>query len=508
MNLFNHLRLFDYLQISLRLVVFLAASIVYSTTNQLSYSRSLFGGGLTLAKASGTVLQLDIALLFAFGCTRLDGLSDIPKLRKLVYGYLQFERTRAHRLCAFSMVLFSLFHMIGHFAGFATAGNRATDGKLLKQLLLSSSVAITGYISICLLLFMSVAALAPVRKLIYSLFRYTHLLYIPLLVIWTAHASLHVIRINNGAIYSHGWGWLVWLPFGLACFAEKLYSLHQIWYPAKIVAAAYHPTGVIELSLNKAGFIASPGQYVHIRCPEISLAQDHPFSCTSSCDDSGAHFYIKSVGGFTNNLCQKLCHTRSGFDTADSKSRLFPTFLLSGPHGPSLTLCTEYDTCLLIANGVGLTPFISLFNYLLNMSQQQRSKIKLTKVHLYWICSSFEAAEWAIPHLQKFESNLGTMMFKMKMFISSEFELQDVEKLMSLDADSLIHDPVTHLQSRTWYGKPHWSREFENLAAPCKEQLIVITSGSSILSGEVRRNLVAFTRRPESKTQVHMHHVS
>ncbi|KDO19244.1 hypothetical protein SPRG_15118, partial [Saprolegnia parasitica CBS 223.65] len=112
------------------------------------------------------------------------------------------------------------------------------------------------------------------------------------------------------------------------------------------------------------------GAYFWVAIPSISWLQWHPFSAMATIDASGAPtigFVIKATtdGSFVDAVYTSLV----GLET---------TVVVGGPYGNLSIDLDEYDTVLLIAGGIGVTPLLHILN-------QQEKAAKATTTTLHWI---------------------------------------------------------------------------------------------------------------------------
>lgn len=141
---------------------------------------------------------------------------------------------------------------------------------------------------------------------------------------------------------------------------------------------------VAELKYSALGFI-------FINVPGISRFQWHPFSTTSSSlhGDGAITICIKPLGEWTRNL-QKMIIDADSANPKDTKSGGCPLALrlfVEGPYGPEKDYFLEYKTLVLIAGGVGVTPFVALLRDLLCRYNHEGSKTAQglpSEVHLIW----------------------------------------------------------------------------------------------------------------------------
>ena len=65
-------------------------------------------------------------------------------------------------------------------------------------------------------------------------------------------------------------------------------------YQTYFLQVVKHPSKVLELQMKKSGFESLPGQYIFLKCPQISHLQWHPFTLTSV---SEIFSYVMGGGG-------------------------------------------------------------------------------------------------------------------------------------------------------------------------------------------------------------------
>lgn len=114
----------------------------------------------------------------------------------------------------------------------------------------------------------------------------------------------------------------------------------------------------------------SPGQYLNIWVPSLSLFSSHPFTVASWELSSQTHLklLIKQRSGFT----KKLAHLSNKNDL-----RVF----FSGPHGTSAPV-GEFDYILLFATGFGIATVLPYVTKLVHGCNERGYKGK--KVHIIW----------------------------------------------------------------------------------------------------------------------------
>jgi len=122
---------------------------------------------------------------------------------------------------------------------------------------------------------------------------------------------------------------------------------------------------ITELALERPkDFSYTPGQYAELKFEPISSREWHPFTIASSPEEDETSnnevvFYIKNAGRWTGALADYA----AAFDL--SKARSPPNIYVRGPHGAPAMNYTEYKHIIVIGSGVGVTPLLSIWNYLL-----------------------------------------------------------------------------------------------------------------------------------------------
>lgn len=166
-----------------------------------------------------------------------------------------------------------------------------------------------------------------------------------------------------------------------------------------------------------------------------------------------------------------------------------------------------------------------LLRYKLQQSSQK--PIKLRKVHFFWICGSTSAFEWFRDLLIDLELKIrnsgwsdflsyhiyltrgwdnrmvNTCSFN-NPFIwrenKCEFLFTQAKDIVSRDRES--KDPVTGLAQKTYYGRPEWSKVFQNFLHEHPEVKIgVFCCAPSGLAKEVKKCCENYSSSNEQSTE-------
>ncbi|TDH67050.1 hypothetical protein CCR75_004126 [Bremia lactucae] len=203
-----------------------------------------------------------------------------------------------------------------------------------------------GFIAFLAFAAMLVLSQEFIRRRCFEVFYYTHrILSIVGFVFSILHAPRFIGRalIVPLALYALGvcYRWYSALTGSYKVSA----TVHAGSNSTTLVLQETHETGKLAMKVN-------PGSYYFVRLPAISLIEWHPFSSIVTPDGKTIGFTIKAMGNgsFTRTLMEK----------AGTQYELAAN--LCGPFGKMALDLDHYDTVVLVAGGVGITPMLSLIN--------------------------------------------------------------------------------------------------------------------------------------------------
>ncbi|XP_031263189.1 ferric reduction oxidase 7, chloroplastic-like [Pistacia vera] len=233
----------------------------------------------------------------------------------------------------------------------------AIQGRLLKELLEWANVGIAilpGVISLLAGLMMWVTSLNPVRKQYFELFFYTHQLYVVFVVFLALHVGDFIFSIAAGGIFL----------FILDRFLRFCQSRRTV----DVLSASCLPCGTVELVLSKpANMRYNALSFIFLQIRELSWLQWHPFSVSSSPLDGKYHVsvLIKVLGEWTKKLRGNIL----SISEAESEEELPNTKItasVEGPYGHELPYHLMYENLILVAGGIGISPFLAIISDILH----------------------------------------------------------------------------------------------------------------------------------------------
>lgn len=222
-----------------------------------------------------------------------------------------------------------------------------------------------------------------IRKTRYfELFYYSHYLFIPALILLCLHAP-HII-------------WYMTLPI-LGYIFDRMYRFYCTFYPSQILDSKMWPGDILELSISRPkNFNYYPGDYTYVCIPGVSKLQWHPFTLSSDPHNKELiTLHMRVLGNWTRQVGE-LC---LNFQKEKHKNKLTfqPLIYLDGPLSTPASSAVKHDNVLLIAQGIGATPFISLLKYYMSAESLMKNK----QIDLIWMSRDDKTYDWCMQEVLK-----------------------------------------------------------------------------------------------------------
>ncbi|XP_050379052.1 ferric reduction oxidase 7, chloroplastic [Argentina anserina] len=233
------------------------------------------------------------------------------------------------------------------------------EGRLLQQMLEWKDIGVAnlpGVISLLAGLLMWVTSFAPVRKLNFELFFYTHQLYVVFVVFMAMHVGDNIFAIAAGGIFI----------FLLDRFLRFCQSRRVV----DIISAKCLPCGTVELVFAKPENLRYNAlSFVFLQVRELSWLQWHPFSVSSSPLDGKYHMsvLIKVLGKWTEKLRENIL---KGSENVPCGLSTKLTASVEGPYGHEIPYHMTYENLILVAGGIGISPFLAILSDILHSYRQ------------------------------------------------------------------------------------------------------------------------------------------
>lgn len=221
----------------------------------------------------------------------------------------------------------------------------------------TDEMAKTGFAAWCILTFIVLTSLAPIRGLSYEVFVLQHLVtFVGFIAALWFHA-MEEVKV-----------W-VWIPIGLLVFdrvvryAWGAYANLSIFHGQKTRSTLWThsagftplPGNVTRLTIQNPGISWQPGQHVFVTCHSVVPLQSHPFTVASLPEDNKMEFFIRAQSGGTRRFFHYASKTDRVLGTGGTTPTTnAPAVLVEGPYG-SIRPLRQFDSVVLLAGGMGAT---------------------------------------------------------------------------------------------------------------------------------------------------------
>ena len=469
---------------------------------------------IILARACGQGINVCLCALILLMCRPL-----ITLARKIgLHRYLPLDlHVTYHKACGVLVLTFSLIHGICHLINLSKSVVYNTPQFLAmnnidkvvgtfsySEWLFTSSPGIfgtiggygypTGVLLSFILLVMMLGALPVIRRRgFFEVFYWSHLCYVLFFLLCIFHAPTI-------------WPWLV-LPGAIFLLSKILVFIRLVFGHRKSVAVECTAlqSKVTKLVLEKE-FDFSPGDYVFINIPSISRFEWHPFTISSAPEVSQTFgLHIRSAGGWTNALydfvkkenekgkeaTEKVSNVQKMLLSINNKQNKIDIMIddnqefkalhmyssiphkpfkvyIDGPHGaPSSSIFTA-EHAVLVATGIGVTPFASILHSLLERTIRGESLGSIQKVDFIWVNRDYRSLEWFLLLLRKLEISILKDMLDIQLYITAAPSSDQAETLSLALALELLYakssrDVITGLRTKCIAGRPDWARVLANI---------------------------------------------
>lgn len=437
----------------------LAANVFLFANAMFSYAELGANVAVQIARGCGACLNLNAALILLPMCR-----SICTWLRhSFFYRLLPLDNLiEIHKTIGFAIMGFSLVHIGAHLYNYWLA-----ELNIVNQLVFTV-VGTTGLLLTLVLLVMLSTSLK--RQKNYERFALTHLLYAPFMV----------------ALIFHGPTFWIWLTPVMLLFAlDGLYRIFSKYRRVEITELRSLSDRVTQVRFKRGTiFPFYPGDYVKIRIPAISFLQWHPFTLSAAPQSSRLDVHVRNNGdwsGALHNLANKVHPQRKKW-----------LAYLDGPYGAPTSSIYRSQVAVLIAGGIGVTPFASVLQSLLLKEKASAANEKHEQIiHFHWLNRSQLSYEWFVDLMKKAEEQLGEQRFFLSIHLTSlARNLSNLVMQLAFECWFQKHgvDPITDLHARTSAGRPNWDVVFSELAEKYKEKRVdIYFCGPKPLGADIRK---------------------
>ncbi|KAL3925218.1 MAG: hypothetical protein SGILL_000554 [Bacillariaceae sp.] len=262
----------------------------------------------------------------------------------------------------------------------------------------------TGLVAGLGLLLIGISSLYQIRRKYFSSFAILHYVLAPLTFVATCiHYNRAILYASGGLLYylaSCYPIWVEWMGKRIRRQSTKIVSIERI--DADSTQAHRSCVAVTFEAAKDAIELYRPGVYGHLLVPSISQVA-HPFTIIPvPKHPQRIRIIFRVSGNFTRTLQRALCtgvgEDEDQNDTVRPSNRLdtLPDMFFSGYCGAG-TLWEKlmrHDACVIVAAGVGITPYLSLFSALQDdnfsgsdgLVREAAPSSTPSKIVLHWVC--------------------------------------------------------------------------------------------------------------------------
>ena len=410
-----------------------------ATTALLCLCAALWGVGFRLAlERTDAPPSYPYAKGFGMVLNVLCNLVFVPVMRNLISwlrttsaaAFLPVDDTAYfHKLIGALILSAAAGHIACHYSAYSWRATYGAGGSVAGQAL-SRWDGFSGHLIALFMLLMSLTGLERFRRARfrlpgrrskvggYSIFSHVHKLWVLVLALLWFHSRTF---------------WKFSLFPTLLLVLDKCIAL-RAKKPVVLVRAHSPTKDVLALTLRLSSgrrFKFKAGQYVFLQCGEVS-SEWHPFSVSSSAEDNhtfSLHIRCRADMDWTFALSQALLQqdlvtvapavsdVEGGPRPSIRTKRLMslsdddltraveaspaipaplggvpvgrscgPSLCVDGPYGSSSEEVFHYEVLLLVAAGIGVTPFASILKTLARQAQTNRLETPLKRCSFFWIC--------------------------------------------------------------------------------------------------------------------------
>ncbi|KAL1916740.1 uncharacterized protein VTP21DRAFT_5444 [Calcarisporiella thermophila] len=455
-----------------------------------------------IARGAAMCLHVDSGIVLFPMCRNLLSWFRSSNLNKVV----QFDKHIAfHKLVGWSIFFFGLLHTICHYVNFVRLAR--TSPNVVSQFfyyMFGHGVGWSGHVLIIVILIMGATSVPSVRRSNFERFWYTHHLFVIYFIVFSFHGAFCLVANDRPPLCVNiASFWKYWIASGVIYTFERVIREYRAFFRRSHVSKiVLHPSKVVEIQIKKENTFSNvkAGQYVFICCPEVSIWQWHPFTLTSAPEEDYISVHVRVVGDFTRNLARALgCGDGDRVEDANNQNgrqevtKVLPRIMVDGPFGTSSEDVFNFEVAMLVGAGIGVTPFASILKSIWYRLNYPTKSTKLRKVYFIWICREYAAFEWFQSLLKQLEQEDIKQFISIRTYLTGKLRHSYVRNILLNSEPTLAEpDPITGLQSPTYYGRPNFQAIFEETASAHPDTDIgVFFCGPEIIA----KNLADICRR-------------
>ncbi|XP_048549136.1 respiratory burst oxidase homolog protein B-like isoform X2 [Triticum urartu] len=368
----------------------------------------------------------------------------------------------------------------------------------------------------------------------YNAFLYTHHLFAIVYALLIVHG--HFLYLTKKWQKKTTWMYLTVPIVVYACERLTRTLRSRVRLVEKIKVAVHpHPASLLSLHMSKPeGFRFKGGQYIFIKCPDVSKFEWHPFSITSAPEDDCVSVHIKALGDWTEDLRDaflKVCPNTERkneirqveYDRDDAKSNpRFPKILIDGPYGAPAEDYKRYEVVLLVGLGIGATPMISIIKDIINNTKRlgdiefgnpgdasAPTSFKTRRAYFYWTTREQGSFEWFRGIMDEVAETDKDGIIELHTHCTSVHKEGDARSAPLTILQSLYYakhgiDIISGSRVKTTFGRADWREAYERIAQENQGKRVgVFYCGMPALTNELRYLAKDLSRKTSTRFEFH-----
>lgn len=285
-------------------------------------------------------------------------------------------------------------------------------------------------------------------------------------VFWSTH---HLFLVFFVLLLVHGrnfWKWFI--GPGALYLLERL--LRVIRGNSLTAVRSVHQLNaqVIVIELDKKGFNYLAGQYCFINCPFLSTHEWHPFTISSAPHEPHVTFHIRCVGDWTNSLADFLNPGKRStlrIDKPISPDGKTHLIRVDGPFGTPAEHVFDYEYVMLVAAGIGVTPYASILKHI---AHKKGDKIK--KVFFFWTNRDSGSFEWFSDLLNELETS-NPAFFEIHTYMTGELKVDDIRTIVFSSEEYVAKQKTIDVVQEPGHNVTVVARAIENYHARSSDEI-------------------------------------
>ncbi|KAJ2872238.1 hypothetical protein FB639_004369, partial [Coemansia asiatica] len=215
--------------------------------------------------------------------------------------FITFEKNiHAHKVASYTMLFWSAIHIGYYYNRYiketkpGLKRGKPSPGTPLVHNLLEIKTGWTGHVLTFALFLIVATSIKPIRKRLFEIFYFAHHLFIVYIAVMYIHHRAYMTKK-----YVSG-------PLALYCVDRLYRCLRSAFARSPVRAVIQHPSGLVEIQLDKKILGHRPGQFVKVYCPSVSLLQWHPMTISSAPEEELLTIHFSLYGRWTRKLSKRL----------------------------------------------------------------------------------------------------------------------------------------------------------------------------------------------------------